>query len=393
MITVLLIALAGIVSVFIATIAILAVRSAPEDLRSYDVPSGTLVMTDQASLAAYTEMATAFADMGKAFDAMPEAERLATVRAALDGMGEAKSLEETVVPVDAEGVSGEWVLPAHGRVLRKILYIHGGFFSMGSPVSHRAMTTRLARECDAAVFAPRYALLPENPRKRMVGDCRRAYAWLAAAPVPGWPTMLPITVAGDSAGGNLALVTARWASRQTGLDHPASVVALSPATDATMSSLTRANRKDDILVGPTLDPVLKLAPLVWRLAILAKFKVWPNDPEISPLFGDLSRLPPTFIQVGSSELMLGDSLRYANKARAQGSDVRLQRWTGLPHVWHLMDLDAEAARQSWQAIAAFISDPAGASSGPRDDDRDAVAPFPDRTTASSTQTPLPKALP
>ncbi|MFE1602856.1 alpha/beta hydrolase [Methylobacterium sp. ID0610] len=352
--------LACLVTALVLAGAYLVVASRPENLDAYDHQVGQRFVTDDASLAAYTATATAFAEMGRALDALPPAERLKTVREGLDGIGASKPFDGTIVPVSEPGVAGEWVRPAFGRVGCKILYLHGGSFMMGSPLSHRAITTRLARDCDAAVFALRYSLLPENPRKTMIEECRRAYAWLAQASVPGAGTVVPIVLSGDSAGGNLALVTARWATRQSRLPHPAGVVALAPSTDATMASLTRANREHDLLVGPMLDPVLTMHPVLWRLAALAQFKVWPNDPEISPLFGDLSGLPPTLILASSSELLYGDSVRYANKARASGSDIRLQSWTGLPHVWLLMDLDAQAATDGWATIARFVKERAGA---------------------------------
>ncbi|KAE9412611.1 hypothetical protein Angca_004616, partial [Angiostrongylus cantonensis] len=109
-----------------------------------------------------------------------------------------------------------------------ILYLHGGGFTMGSPQSHRVLSTGLARTCDAAVFSLRYSLIPEHPRKKMIGECRAGYLWLTRQPLPDGTTDVDCAIVGDSAGGNLALVTGRWASQQAGVPSPAAVVALSP---------------------------------------------------------------------------------------------------------------------------------------------------------------------
>ena len=339
----------------VVIVVTLIIRTRPENLARFDKDTGQHFTPDGVSLATFAETVEGFAQMTKALEAMPEGERLALQRQAVEGMASMKEFPNQFIAVDNGRVKGEWVLPTHGRIVRKVLFIHGGFFMMGSPNTHRPVTTRIAEECDAVVFSLDYSLQPENPRKKMIPECQEAYRWLVTTTIPEGGQATDIIIMGDSAGANLALVTSRWASRQKGLLPPKAVVAHSPTTDASLLSLTLANRHSDLLVAPAMAPLLKIPNFVWRLAALVKFKVRLNDPEISPLFGDLSGIPRTLLMSSGSELMLGDSIRYANKAASQGANVKLQVWNGLPHAWLALDIPCDATNDGFAEITRFVT--------------------------------------
>ena len=278
------------VAALVLALAYLMLCSRPEPMGAYDQPTGRRFAVDDETKAAYRAFANALAEGGVALAKLPASERIVRLRQGLDGLGEAVEFEETLTPFAEGGVEGEWVLPKSGPPRGRILFVHGGFYTMGSPLSHRALTTRLARESGAAVFALRYSLLPEHARKQLLADVRRAWIWLAAA-APGEK----LALMGDSAGGNLALAAARLASQAPSVARPAAVVALSPAVDTTMTAPSfKENRASDLTVGPALAPVLKLPAALWRLIELAQFRVWPNDPEISPCSATSPACPRPF---------------------------------------------------------------------------------------------------
>ena len=257
-------------------------------------------------------------------------------------------------PVEAGEVSGEWVLAPGADPARRVLYIHGGAFIAGSPNSHRTITSRFSEVARAAVFAVDYRLMPEHRRRHGIDDCQAAYRWILenGPDGPGRPQRLYL--GGDSAGGNLALVLAAWA-RDTGLPKPDGVVGLSPLTDSSYSSPSiRANVRSDAMLGPLFGALLKIPRplLAWLFALENRFR--PVDPLVSPVFGDLSRLPPTLIQVSAAEMLLDDARRYVNKARAAGSPARLQSWAGLLHVWQILNPEVPEAMDAFAKIGDFV---------------------------------------
>lgn len=270
------------------------------------------------------------------------------------------------VPVEADGVRCEWVLPPGVDSRRRVLYLHGGAFFAGSPNSHRTMTSRFAEVSGAAVLAVDYRLRPEHPRAAGIEDCRRAYRWLLENG-PGGPAPLDtLYLGGDSAGGNLALVVSAWA-RDAGLHRPDAVVAFSPVTDCSYSAPSiRANAETDTLVKPLFGSLLSFPGFLLRWIVLFMDRMRPANPTLSPVYGDLSGLPPTLVQVSSSEMLFDDARRYVNKARASGSPVYLQSWSGLLHVWQLFYPEVPEAGAAWKRVAEFLerSGKPGASPGP-----------------------------
>jgi acetyl esterase/lipase len=131
-------------------------------------------------------------------------------------------------------------------------------------------------------------------------------------------------------------------------------VLFSPQTDATFTSPShRTNLATDIVQRGSLTPVARSPrPIALWMSVLMH-RMNPRDPVVSPLFGDLSSLPPTLIQASLSEMFLDDAVRYANKANAQGSRVVLQTWPYTMHGWHAMDVPESAA--AFDRVRAFLS--------------------------------------
>jgi len=285
----------------------------------------------------------------------PRSKHLGLLRAHMDNLAVGRSLDAQFVATDAGGVPAEWVLAPGADGSRRTLYIHGGAWMMGSPRSHRAITTKFSEISGGAVLAIDYRLMPENARIAGIEDCRTAYRWMLDNGPSGTEAASAIFVAGDSAGGNLTLSLIAWV-RDQGLRAPNAAVALSPATDSTLGSPSlRANLATDAMLGPLFG---KLAP-VPRSALLwlglYRNRLRPSHPLISPLLGDLSGLPPLLIQASEIEMLHDDSVRYANKAAAAGSPVTLQTWNHVVHVWHIFNPELTEARQAFEEIRAFLT--------------------------------------
>jgi acetyl esterase/lipase len=257
-------------------------------------------------------------------------------------------------PVDVDGVSAEWVLAPGVDASRRMLYIHGGAFIAGSPNSHRTVTSRFSEVARAAVLAIDYRLMPENKRIEGINDCKTAYRWILENGPDEQGTAEVLFMGGDSAGGNLSLVMAAWA-RDEKLRAPDAVTVLSPLTDSSYSGPSiRNNLLTDTMLGPLFGGLLRIPKPILSWIFLIENRMRPSNPVVSPLFGNLSNLPPTLIQVSESEMLLDDARRYVNKARAAGSPVQLQSWQGLLHVWQIFHPEVPEAREAFDRIGEFL---------------------------------------
>jgi len=262
---------------------------------------------------------------------------------------------------NAGNVPGEWVLAPDSDPDCRLLYLHGGSFISGCPHGHRVITTQLARVTGASVLALDYRLMPEHSRRDIIADGQTGYRWLLNNGPTGLAPVKELWVAGDSAGGNLTLMLIAWA-RDAGLRPANGAIAISPGTDMTFSSPTlKSNLKTDLMLGPSLKWFLRMPRSILLLLIgMVNRMVPPNplisppNPLISPVFGDLSGLPPVLIQVSTAEMMLGDAWRYANKARAAGSNVELETWPDMLHVWHLFEPILPEAQEAFERMGRFV---------------------------------------
>jgi monoterpene epsilon-lactone hydrolase len=259
-----------------------------------------------------------------------------------------------VQETDVGGVPGEWVLGPHTDPNRRLLYLHGGSFISGCPRGHRVITSELARVTGASVLALDYRLMPEHQRRDLIADSQTGYRWILEHGPDGPAAVQELFIAGDSAGGGLALILIAWA-RDEGLHAANGAIALSPGVDMTFSSPTfKSNLKSDRMLGPSLEWFLKMPRSIQLLLIGAINRTVPPNPRISPIFGDLAGLPPVLIQASEAEMMLGDARRYVNKARAAGSIAELETWPEMLHVWHLFGPVLPEAQEAFERIGRFV---------------------------------------
>jgi monoterpene epsilon-lactone hydrolase len=246
-----------------------------------------------------------------------------------------------IVKVNANGVNGEWLIPNQAEGGQVILYLHGGYYLIGSIATARNLAGNIALAARRRCLIIDYRLAPECPFPAGLEDAQTAYSWLLAQGIQ--PQQ--IVFAGDSAGGGLVLATL-LALRMQGLPQPAGAVCLSPATDLSLSGESwKANAKKELVLNPYV--VEQIKPLYLREVDL-------RDPLVSPLFGDLCGLPPLLIQVGSDEALLSDSTNFAKLAIESGVDVTLEVWPGMQHVWQTTASMVPEARKAIQNIGEFI---------------------------------------
>lgn len=240
---------------------------------------------------------------------------------------------------------GEWLArhadAAPGTPIRTMLYCHGGGYYFCSPHSHRSLTFGLAARTGARTFSLDYRLAPEHPFPAALDDALAAYRQLLADGTP--PESL--VVAGDSAGGGLALALL-VALRDASEPLPAAAVLFSPWTDlaATGATLVTNDGADPMFCGASIGRA-------------AKFYVGDSDPRhphLSPLYADLSGLPPLLILAASTEVLLDDARRVAEKARAAAVDVEFEVWPKVPHAWPLFAPFVPEACRALDRASAFI---------------------------------------
>lgn len=282
--------------------------------------------------------------------------RLGLMREYMDSISQGLELSASFTPVDVAGIPAEWVIAPGADSSRRVLYIHGGAFVMGSPLSHRNITNRFSEISGAAVLAIDYRLMPEHRRLAGVEDCRNAYRWILENG-PGGPEPLKrLYVAGDSAGGNLTLSLIAWVRDQS-LRQPDAAVALSPATDTTFGSPSlKQNLDTDTMLGPMFKGLARVPrPIIWWISWWQN-RMTPKNPVVSPIFGDLSGLPPTLVHGSEAEVLFDDCRRYVNRAAAAGSPARFQSWGHVVHVWHMFYPQLTEARQAWDEIGKFMAE-------------------------------------
>ena len=259
---------------------------------------------------------------------------IAERRAAIESVAAPPAPGTTVEQVDAGGVPAEWVIAAGVDSVCVLLYLHGGAYQVGSPATLRRMIALISAAAQVRVLSAGYRLAPEHPFPAAVDDALTAYRFL----LHGGADPAAIAIAGDSAGGGLALATL-VALRDAGDPLPAAAVAMSPWTDLALTGESLSTRADvDVMIQP--DGMRESAATYLAGAD-------PRHPYASPLYADLHGLPPILIHVGGAEVILDDSTRFAAKARAAGVDVTLEVWDQMPHVWHAF---AGLLPESGQAI-------------------------------------------
>ena len=231
----------------------------------------------------------------------------------------------------------EWHKPQSGRGT-VLLYLHGGAYLIGGPNTHRAICSNLAKRGQMEVCALDYRLAPEHQYPAAREDALAAFQELIKL---GYKPE-QIVIGGDSAGGNLSLITS-LRLRDQGLPQPSALVCFSPVTDFSFTQIHEP---------PAGDPLLHPKWAAQALALYCPAGLAPDDPGMSPQYADLQGLAPLLIQVGEDEILLNDSLRFADKAKAAGVDVRLQRY---PDLWHVFQAHAGMLKAADFALAEVVS--------------------------------------
>ena len=267
------------------------------------------------------------------------------MRQGLDALTAAYPPEEGVAcdTVDAGGVKAAWITPPGVDRGRVIYYLHGGAYVRGSIASHGGMVSRIAQSAGARALLLEYRLGPEHPFPAAVDDALTGYRWLLKQGVD--PARMAIV--GDSSGGGLTLA-ALVALRDAGDPLPATAVCLSPWVDLEATGDSMQSKAD-------VDPFIEKEYLL-TMARHYLGDADPRSPLAAPLYADLQGLPPLFIQVGTAEVLLDDSTRIAERARAAGVQVTLEPWEGMIHGWHLFAPELPEGQAAIDRIGAYLQE-------------------------------------
>jgi acetyl esterase/lipase len=240
-------------------------------------------------------------------------------------------------------VKGVWFNPADADQSCVLLYFHGGGFVVGSPMTAASIAGTLADRAKLRCFSLDYPLAPEAPYPAAHDNAVDAYVMLLDS---GYAAE-NIVLAGDSAGGNIALGTL-LRIRDRGLPMPAGAYLLSPWADLGNSLPTQELKRD-------VDPILAIADLNMMTVAYASNRDL-KDPLLSPIFADLRGLPPLLIQVGSHEILLDDSLTVARNAALADVPVTLKVWPGYNHVFQMWQSVLEGSRKALGEGVKFCDD-------------------------------------
>lgn len=278
---------------------------------------------------------------------------LAAARREFDDWAAARPLPATVTAIPAPSpfvAPTEWLVPHSPRPGLRLLYVHGGGFRVGSVLTGRPIAAALAGLTDIPVLNLHYRLAPEYPFPAALSDVYRAYEALCASPHPA-----RVAVIGDSAGANLVLSTMLWA-RAVGLPLPAAGYLISPAVDLSESA--------DAISSESRDPMLDTGMLRQMRADYLQGTYKAEDPLVSPIWSNLTGLPPMLIQSGAAELLAPSIRVLASRLHAAGTTVHTEEWAHMFHVWPLYagefpEADAALTTAAEWLLSVLLASPAG----------------------------------
>ena len=242
--------------------------------------------------------------------------------------------------LDVGAVPGSWLSKQNADASKVVLYLHGGGYVFGGYGSHCEIASEMAGLIGGRALLLEYRLAPEHPFPAAFEDTLASYRWLLDE---GYKPE-DIFVAGDSAGGGLS-VALLLALKKVGLPLPKAVCLFSPWVDLTCASASiESNALSDCMLSP---------------GALDRFKSHylggadPHDERASPIFGDLSGLPPTYVAVGSKEILLDDSRQLVKKIRSTGGSAELSIWRNMPHVFPILSSVIPEGRLVLKEFASF----------------------------------------
>ena len=250
--------------------------------------------------------------------------------------------EVDIRELEIDGIHGEWISVNRAHMKKYIiLYCHGGGYSTGSSIYARTLTTKFATSTSMDVLCFDYRLAPEHPYPAATEDAMKIWNDLMLL---GYGAR-DIIVAGDSAGGNLALSLV-LKLKQEGRLLPRGVILMSPWTDLTASGKSHVTRAE-------IDPVLNADYLKEMTTNYAEGEDLKN-PLISPLFGDFTGFPPTYIQVGDNEMLLNDATMLHKRMVKANVSVKMDIFKGMWHVFQMSPF--KTAYEAMDKNAEFIYD-------------------------------------
>ena len=253
----------------------------------------------------------------------------------------------TVTSVDANGVPGEWVTVPESDPNRRLLYVHGGGYVMGSPVTHRRLCEGIARAGECAVLNLDYRMAPEHVFPAAVDDAMAGLQFMQENGPDGPGAADSVFVGGDSAGGGLMLATL-LAAREQGVAMPDGGVGISVWSDLAITG-------ESIQTRSGVDPLITDDSMVTNMAAMYLGEADAKTPLASPLYADYAGLPPLILQVGDHEVLLSDTTRVAERARAAGVEVTEEVWDEMFHVWHAFAPMLPEGQQAIDRIGEFIN--------------------------------------
>lgn len=248
--------------------------------------------------------------------------------------------DAVIEPVDAGGVPALWVSVDGASPDQVLIWFHGGGYSIGSADGRRAVAAAISRQAGCRVLVPDYRLAPEHRFPAAVEDAVAVYRW--AADLVGSSS---IVIGGDSAGGGLTFATL-FSAREQGLRQPAAAVTFSPLADWTASGQSHRVNKD-------LDPFVT-ADMLTDLGRAYLGDHDRRDPLASPIFGEMTGLPPLLILVGTAESLLDDARSVARSAEDAGVEVELTLFEDMFHLWPMFASVLPEGQQAIDLAGAFV---------------------------------------
>jgi acetyl esterase/lipase len=243
---------------------------------------------------------------------------------------------------DIKGVPAKWISTPETIQDRVLYFLHGGGHVSGSIKTHQDFAARLSRVAKARVLLIDYRLAPEHPFPAGLNDAVKAYKWLVDDEKIDSKNII---IGGDSAGGNLALTTL-LKLKELEVELPAAGVLISPWTDMVGTG-------ESMITKAEVDPFISPIACEFFSQLYARDRDLTN-PLISPLYGDLQGLPPLFIQVGTAEVLLDDSIRLAKRAKAIGVEVELDVWEDMIHDFAMFAAVVPESQQGIDNIGKFL---------------------------------------
>jgi acetyl esterase/lipase len=274
-------------------------------------------------------------------ESRPWPDGVEAARSHYDALGDPIASDIGVEPLSLGAATAQLLTPPACDPGRALLYLHGGGYVFGSLKSHGGLAGEIARAARCLVLQLDYRRAPEHPFPAAVEDATTAYRWLLGRGfAPGG-----VSVAGDSAGGGLALCTLVNCGVR-GLPLAGAVVCLSPWVDMEATGESYRTRE-------AIDPLVqrKVVDEVTRHYLNGQD---PRAPTASPIHADVRGFPPLLIQVGEREILYSDAQAFAKKATEAGVDVAFEEWPDMVHVWHLHYPRMAAGREAIERIGHFV---------------------------------------